>query len=184
MNDIKVIDNFFDRDTFFDITAKIYKGSWIFGSSSNREPNTNGDIVEERINGNYLNPGSQTIPFWNMDLTDDDYFRKDIFAKIKEKLDIDYQLNLIYANGQTFGQGGDPHIDHPNGLTFLLYCNRVWNFDWGGKTAFLNTDGSTNYFDAKPNRAIIFPGSIIHRSEEVSRKFTGLRITLAYKLLP
>lgn len=184
MSNIEIIDNFFDKDTFLEITSKIYDGSWVFGSSSNREQSTNGNIIEEKINGNYLNPSSKTIPFWNMDLSKSNYFKNIIFSTIKDKLNIDYKIDLIYANGQTFGQSGDCHIDHINGYTFLLYCNRIWNFDWGGKTAFLYPDNTTEYIDAKPNRAIFFPGSIIHRSEEVSRNFTGLRITLAYKLLP
>ena len=184
MTDIEVFDNFFDKETFFDLTSKIYHGDWKFGSSSNRDPYTNGDLIEERINGNYLNPNSTTSIFWNMDLSSNEYFTTNIFSEIKEKISMSPSLDLVYANGQTFGQGGDFHVDDMNGFTFLLFCNRIWNFDWGGKTAFLFQDGETKYLDPKPNRAILFPGSILHRSEEVSKKFGGLRITLAYKLRP
>ena len=182
MTDIKVFDNFFDKNIFLDTTSKIYNGSWLFGSSSNRDQYTNGDIVEERINGNYLNPNSKSSIFWNMDLSNDDYFKNILFDVVKEKIGIDCHSDFIYANGQTYGQGGDFHIDDSDGFTFLLYCNRIWRPEWGGKTAFIHPDKSSKYIDPIPNRVVIFPGSILHRSEEVSRNFTGLRITLVYKL--
>ena len=34
----------------------------------------------------------------------------------------------------------------------------------------------------KPNRAVLFPGSIWHYADAPSRFFNGLRISLAYKL--
>ena len=167
--------------SFFNVgTAKYDKK--FFGSSSNKDPNTNGDIVEERINGNYLNPNSDTSIFWNMNLMNDLYFKENIFQILQKKLEIKADANFIYANGQTFGQGGDLHIDDPDGFTFLLFCNRIWKFEWGGKTAFIDRDYTTKYIEPKPNRIVFFPGSIMHRSEEVSKQFTGLRITLAYKL--
>lgn len=54
--------------------------------------------------------------------------------------------------------------------------------EWGGKTIF-NLNNQYEYYDPCPNTAICFPGEISHMAEGVSRLFTGLRVTIAWKLL-
>lgn len=34
----------------------------------------------------------------------------------------------------------------------------------------------------RPNRALLFPANLVHYAEAPSERFTGLRVSLAYKL--
>ena len=61
------------------------------------------------------------------------------------------------------------------GLAFALL------FEWGGRTVFVLEDGEYPVFP-KPKTAVCFPADVAHFSDDVSRKFTGLRVTVAYKL--
>jgi hypothetical protein len=140
-------------------------------------------------------------PFWIMELNIEPFFTRKLFNLIKKKIGNNYELERVYANGQTFGLDGFPHMDTPNddGYTFLVYMNREWDLLWGGDTVFINRyfDINTNtekYFDGEsslrtkritptPNKALFFPGNLIHYAESPTRAFYGLRMSLAYKLV-
>ena len=115
----------------------------------------------------------------------------------REAFFVDYLLNVInnkinkkfifdgcYCNGHTYGTSGSFHQDWEDstGRTVLLYANDVWEQEWGGKTVF-NIDGRYHYVDFVPNSIVIFPGIIPHRAESTTRLFTGLRKTVAWKLM-
>ena len=107
-----------------------------------------------------------------------------------------YCVSRIYANGQTAGQCGSAHPDDGD-LTFLYYPNPEWNYEWQGHLIFMENESNklpegNNFVNPnmetsrivsyKPNRAVLFPGSIWHYADAPSRFFNGLRISLAYKL--
>lgn len=133
--------------------------------------------------------GSKTdgkgIKFWIMELDDDVFFYKYCLNIIRDRLkQPGLTLERVYANGHVFGDKAMPHVDsyHDGGGTFLFYANDGWDRLWGGATQF--DFGNGKYACAMPgrNRAVFFPGKIEHYADEVSRTFTGLRVTIAWKL--
>lgn len=181
VDDIKIYDNFLDMDTFVSMYTYICdKGEWRYGHSSNPI----GETKESWYNAISGICPEDVTPLWSMDLTNDKYFSEFIFEHVKRITEKDWDIEMIYANGSTYGQHGSLHADHPQGYTVLIYSNTYWDMMWGGRTLFIDENKEIKYIDPIPNRAIFFPGTILHRSEHLSRDFRGLRITLAYKLFP
>lgn len=166
-NDIIRYDNFFSPKDYEHILVKLEKPKWEYG------------------HGSYP-PGhpERQIPFWMMHLGDDFFFTEYLLNIIEEKTNQKYELTAVYCNGHTFGTSGNFHQDWHNdqGRTFLLYANDSWDHEWGGKTVFKLGD-TYHYSEFVPNSAILFPGNVSHRAEGTSRLFTGLRKTVAWKLV-
>ncbi len=116
------------------------------------------DIREEIHNlllGSKWGPdgGNSVNWFWHMDdLEKDEYFNTYLFQIICKKLNRFFEIKRIYANGQTAGQCGNPGED------------------------------PTHIIGYKPNRAVLFPANIVHYADAPHRFYTGMRISLAYKL--
>ena len=161
MNEIKIFDDFFDKDLHHEIHDRIYTGSW----------NVSGNI-----------PMKPEI-FWHNDRLDEDpYFAEYLFDIIQKKLGQEYTIERVYANGQTAMQCGTPHFDDGD-MTFLYYANKEWAPSWQGHLIFMENEMETSQMVSyKPNRAVLFPGNILHYADAPSRFFNGLRISLAYKL--
>ncbi len=146
--------------------------------------------------------------FWHMEgLEQEEYFNTFLFNIICKKLNKKFEIERIYANGQTGGQSGNPHKDgyYNNKFTFLYYPNPYWELSWGGHLNFIDSKqndspketSKTNHTNPyktnpedeilkvityKPNRALIFPGNIFHYAEAPCKYFNHLRVSLAYKL--
>ena len=168
--DIVTYENFFDPQDFKEISSYLSRPMWKWGHGSLPD-------------GHPDKPESVT-PFWKMELTQDEFFSNYLFDVIKKKTNQDYLLTRCYCNGHTFGSSGNFHIDWKDetGRTVLLYANETWKQEWGGKTVY-DIDGKYHYTEFVPNSIVIFPGIIPHRSEITSRIFTGLRKTVAWKLV-
>jgi hypothetical protein len=178
ISDIQYFDNCFSPEEFTSMYGYLCnQPKWKFGAKSRPDKNK----FMDEVSG--ISDGDSTM-FWRMELSDDKYFSEYIFSRVKEITNSDWDIEMIYANGQTFGQGGSLHIDHPDGYTFLIYNNIHWDLQWGGKTFFVDEDEETSLVFPIPNRAILFPGTIYHYAESPTRQFKGLRITTAYKLFP
>jgi hypothetical protein len=90
-----------------------------------------------------------------------------------------------YANGHTYGLGGNPHADDnkPGSFTLLYYPNPEWQDDWDGETVFYDGSGEIAFaVRPRPNRAVFFDSRIVHAGRAPSRICPGLRVTVAYKL--
>ena len=171
IDDVVQYDNFFDKEDFQEIQNKTgYGSAWNFGHTSYGR-----DHPEHQY----------CTPFWKIDFATDTFFKDHLLNKIQEKLETRFKLQHVYANGHTFGTMGDFHRDwnDETGRTFLLYVNNGWSIDWGGHTIFDLGDGKYHYHLPRPNSATFFPGIIPHMAEATSRKFGGLRVTIAWKLL-
>tara|TARA_Y100000816_G_C25994465_1_gene519488 strand:+ start:119 stop:673 length:555 start_codon:yes stop_codon:yes gene_type:complete len=180
---IKIIDNFFTEEIHYKINELMDRPKWRLSG---------GDI------GNR---------FWHMDnLQTEEYFYDYLFNIIQDKLGINTRIKRIYANGQTVGQNGVPHSDSIDdiSMTFLYYPNLQWKFIWGGHLTFLDIKSNSKILAKKitnemynntnfpveisdtvsyvPNRGVLFPSNIWHYAHSPHRSFTGLRVSLAYKL--
>ena len=182
---VDVIDNFFDKDLHQTIFQSLNKPRW------------------------GLTGGNVNSPFWHIDdLEREEFYSvylKNLILKKINLLDVD--CVRIYANGQTAGQVGTPHIDDGH-YTFLYFPNLDWNIRWQGHLMFINKLGLEyeeengkftdrwynwvyNYDERedeiekivtyKPNRAVIFQSNIVHYADAPHRLYNGLRISLAYK---
>jgi len=147
--------------------------------------------IHEKLNqpkwryGHGSNTDGSGIPFWIMEFDDDPFFYKYLLNIIKTKVnDPGLKLEHVYANGHVFGDKAMPHVDSytDDGRTFLYYANERWDPLWNGSTIFNVGAGTNAYCMPEPNKAVYFPGTIQHYADEVSRTFTGLRVTIAWKL--
>ena len=96
-----------------------------------------------------------------------------------------HRLVRCYANGQPFGAEGTVHTDSVSDLSFttIYYPHERWDVNWGGETLFFNRE-KTDIVAAiypRPNRLLMFPGTIPHVARGVSRVCPVLRITLMFK---
>jgi hypothetical protein len=134
--------------------------------------------------------------FWGIgNLQYHEFFSKKLMDHIRTVIGNEYKLDHILVNSQSTLQDGEPHFDNhqKNGYTFMVYMNPVWDIQWGGTTIFLdryvdedkniivNSQRNVCLFPT-PNMGVLFPSNIIHFAFGPTRKFSGQRITLAYKL--
>ena len=168
--DIVTYDNFFTSGDFKSISDILSRPMWKWGHGS--------------LPDGHPNKPEFVTPFWKMDLSSEYLFNNYLFNIIKEKTNQEFHITRCYCNGHTYGTSGIFHEDWPDifGRTVLLYANDVWKQEWGGKTVF-NVDGKYVYKEFVPNSIVIFPGIIPHRAEPTTRLFSGLRKTVAWKLL-
>jgi hypothetical protein len=163
---MEVLTNVFTKKDLKSIQEKIRQPKWRYGHGSD--------------NSNPLG-----VPFWIMEFNDDPFFSKYLLNIIRTKVnEPGLVLEHVYANGHVFGDKATPHVDSnsQDGRTFLFYANDVWDPLWGGSTVFNMGNGQYAYMKPEPNKAVYFPGMIQHHAEEVSRMYTGLRVTIAWKL--
>lgn len=128
--------------------------------------------------------GEEADKFWYTDLSHNEFFTNTLFERIPNG---PWILERVYANGQTFGQNGKFHQDstNPRCWTFLLYTNPIESNiinEWGGQTEFETNDGRFSQIP-EPNLGILFKSDMFHRGFGPSKKVSGLRITIAWKLI-
>ena len=164
----EVLENFAAPDAHRAALAVCNGKGWYFGNASNK---------------------TGTHRFWKLDLEQEPVFQA-IWNEAKPRCEalagVRLKLLRVYANGHTFGQGGEPHQDdsRPGSYTLLYYPHGEWDRTW---------DGDTVVYDEKmeieaailplPNRAVFFDSRILHKGRAPSRDFHGLRITVAFKLI-
>ena len=93
LSDIKEYPNFFSPTDHLSINRTISKRPWYWGHQSH--PKKNAGIP----------------PFWQMPLDDDAFFTKYLLNRIEENTSTEYDLERVYANGQTYGMRGSIHQD-------------------------------------------------------------------------
>jgi SM-20-related protein len=98
-----------------------------------------------------------------------------------------HSLSRVYANGMPAGIEGGVHLDSTidTHLTAIYYPHLSWDAGRGGETLFFNSDGTdvigVGY--PKPNRLVIFSGTVPHVARPMSSRSNDLRITLMFKTL-
>lgn len=168
---VKVIDNFASSQQLESIKrTTINQPLWRFGQKSNYDTQW---------------------PMWfiNLYVHHEAKFKPNVDPHL---IDIVNKFCAMYPNkkilramiaGNTYGQDGDVHTDHPNNthVTMVLYLNKNWYPQWGGQTAIL-ADDQTTIIDPQPGRAVIFPSQIPHIGYAPTRSCGELRTILAVQL--
>lgn len=126
--------------------------------------------------------------FWKMDLDGDAIFNA-IWDLARPKCEAlaggPLRVLRQYANGHTYGLGGQPHLDDdlPGTFTLLYYPNPEWKDGWDGETVYLDPSGDIAMaVRPRPNRAVFFDSRIPHAGRAPGRQCPALRVTVAYKL--
>jgi hypothetical protein len=126
--------------------------------------------------------------FWKMDLDGDAVFNA-IWEQVRARCEAlaGAQLRVVrqYANGHTYGLGGQPHLDDtlPGSYTLLYYPNPEWKDGWEGETVFYDPSGEISLaVRPRPNRGVFFDSRILHCGRAPGRLCPALRVTVAYKL--
>ena len=121
--------------------------------------------------------------FWFAWLSDIKFFTDIVQDFLNEH---NLSIIRIYANGQTYGQDSDWHLDddQPDHWTLLLYLNDISRDEidsWGGCTEFKTSRGLIKQLPI-PNTALMYKSDIWHRGVSPARHVKDLRITIAWKL--
>jgi hypothetical protein len=159
MEKIEIIDNFFEEGDIEKMYEFILKNKWTI-QASNRNSVTD---------------------FLMCNVSDENFFNTYLFNKIKKKLNINYNIERIYFNGQWCGREGDFHPDDTK-KTLLIYISD-YQFGWGGFTEFFISEKEQVIVHPIKNRAVIFDGNILHKGYSFSFQECPMRVSLAYKLI-
>ncbi len=179
--DVEVIDDIVPEHIRKDLWEVCQSPNWYFG---------------------YLPGGTDNSePFWRMDLEDNEVVNTFWYhAKPKCEELVGKSLTVLrqYANGHTFGLGGQTHRDGSNAgcYTLLYYPMQEWSPDWDGETVFYKGgEGSdkaqstswdgferTRIVRPLPNRGVLFDARLPHEGRAPSRRCNSLRVTVALKL--
>ena len=104
---------------------------------------------------------------------------------LKRRVLAGHTLTRCYANGYPLGAEGGVHFDSniDTHFTAIYYPHLKWSPNFAGETVFFEKDGSDILASVypKPNRLVVFPGTIPHAARPITRSCSELRITLMYK---
>jgi hypothetical protein len=139
---------------------------------------------------NYSNSDNpqQQMKFWFLELADDPFFTGEFLSIIENLTQKKWEIERVYANGQTHGLSGYLHPDVSTDYmpelysTFLFYVNPEWNVQMGGATVIINNDNTVDTVFPSPNTGMLFDSALLHYGAEPSRYCAELRVTVAFKL--
>jgi hypothetical protein len=175
---IQIFDAFLTSEELQTCADAIKRPAWSFGQIS------------------YTSPVS--TPFWMMTLTDDPFFNTHLKSKIETITGCKFDVQRIYANGQTFGQDGTFHQDDASdsSYTFCIYINSQITSETADNIGGELIVKIPNTYDTPPNkghfsqvvisplynRGVLFPASYYHKGMAFNRYCKGLRVSIAWKL--
>jgi hypothetical protein len=169
MNNIKIIDDFFSKDEIENINNIMINANWGYGHKSN-------------------NNDPEQSPFWFIELIHDEYFSVYLKKKIESVFNKTYQLNRVYAVGQTFGQDGSYHTDdiRKDCFTFCLYINTLTDkiIDKYDGYLHIKIPNEKYIITIEPimNRGVLFPSVFFHKGCAFNKLHNSIRICIAWKL--
>jgi hypothetical protein len=96
-----------------------------------------------------------------------------------------FRLHRAYVNLSTAQDVYHYHVDSniDDDFTLLYYCNTAWEENWEGETHFGDTLGQEIIHSCsfKPNRVVLFTGTIPHKSSQPSFFAKDFRYVLTLK---
>jgi SM-20-related protein len=111
-----------------------------------------------------------------------------LWALLKRGPVMGHALTRCYANAMPGGVEGGLHLDSSieSHLTAIYYAHPAWTPNHAGETLLFNAAGDEVLaaIYPRPNRLAVFPGTTPHVARPMSRRASGLRITLMFKTRP
>ena len=130
--DIKIVDNFLDRIDLKKVQQRLeYPAKWKVQRSDPTK--------------------KEHLEFIMLDVSNEEFYNKYLFDKVKQHLDGEYKLDRVYFNGQWSGREGSFHNDLCD-ITVLFYVSD-YEYGWGGFTEVMT---------AATSPTIIHPVSYTH----------------------
>ena len=162
MDNISIIDNFFDKNDLYNIISFFKTHGW------------------NSLCMTYTNNKGTDVPFWKVDLNTYTFFTYYLNNIIKNKIKKNGILIRVYAICQTYGQTSNFHIDsmEKNHYTFCYYINE--DIDDSGYI-FIRIPNTENIICIEPimNRSVLFPSNYVHKGNELNN--TQIRICIVWK---
>lgn len=163
LTNIQFFDSHFDEQIVDDALKYLSKPRWRFGY--------------------YDSDDKPHKKYWVSPLSEYDIFSKKIYNLVTQSLSGKYSLLEVYAAGHTYGMNGSLCTANDPDIYFvMIFLNKQWDIEWGGKTILVQEDGKYEAIFPKPGSMIVFPSDLYFYSEDICREFYGLKITLIYKL--
>lgn len=124
---------------------------------------------------------------WDKNLNDSALIRDLFTSKIQNFLNKRIETIKVYANGNTHGQCGHPHVDvlestEGEYYTLVYYHHKNWRPEYGGHLILMESGGKIieNIFP-KSNSAVLFNSKLPHCPLEPTAHCKRMRISIAYK---
>lgn len=168
MDNIKIIDNFFNKHELSKIVELIDNKEWKYGHSS----------------GTYEEFSPKFFAYYNLG----DYFTEYIKEKLENIFQKKFKLDRNYMHIQSYGINGSYHIDTTleNTYTFCVYITDIADSEIGNADGdFLLKIPNTNYvicIQTNMNRGIFFPSTYFHKGNAYNRYFNENRLCITWKL--
>ena len=160
--DIKIVDNFLDKIDLKRVKKRLeYPAQWTV------------QVSDKLLTGHEQE-------FLELIVTDEEFYNKYLFDKIKKHVNGEYKLERIYYNGQWAAREGSLHDDGCD-LSVLFYVSD-YEYGWGGFTEIMTSPTSPTVIHPLQNRLVIFPGMIMHKGYSFSYQKCPMRVSLAFKL--
>jgi SM-20-related protein len=162
-------------------------GAWSFGAYSDSSPEASRYWYKHFAG--YVKTGTEEIDLDALEgeLEQNAPLVHRLWSKLTSTSLRGHKLTRCYANGYPSGAEGGMHLDSniDTHFTVIYYPHLKWHPNFAGETVFLNQDGTDIIKSVypRPNRLVIFPGTIPHVARGVSRRFPDLRITLMFKTM-
>lgn len=180
MNELKILDNFFDEKIINEIMTKV------------SEFKLECCCIEPK----YMDRYSATA-YWFYNVSNNIFFSETITNIIKTNLKCKFTVSRINLLSQTYGQDCSYHVDHDrknlflykngqdynsNETTFCIYLNKInKNLDCDGNLYFKTDEKHIICVEPLFNRAVLFPGYLIHCPHGFSIDETNRRLVITWK---
>jgi SM-20-related protein len=184
-----VVDDAIDPDSRKKLHDYLSRPGWSFGWKSNKSTDSFSFWHKHfagNVNPDHVEPAGAGRQYDCVDeLQRNAPLLRELWDRLGGTVLSGHRLLRCYANGQPFGSEGTVHTDSTSDRSFtsIYYPHEKWDANWGGETVFFNRDRSdilTSIYP-KPNRLLVFPGTIAHVARGVARICPVLRVTLMFK---
>lgn len=186
---ISIIDNLLNEEKRKQICEFLSQGGWRFGWKSDAKADQfsfwhkhfAGNVYPD----NYAKDGKEQQYDCADELQRKVPLLHDMWRGLQTRALRGHVLVRCYANGYPFGSEGSLHADSLSDRSFtcVYYPHDKWHPNWGGETVFFNkekTDIIASVFP-RPNRLLMFEGTLQHVARGVSRVCPMMRVTLMFK---
>ena len=186
MSDIRVFDNLLPPEAQTALYGWLKGPGWSYGAFSDSGPNPSRywykHFAGVARDGEPLDP-----PTFEAALAKVAPMVGAVWSALKAGPLSGHQLTRCYANGYPAGAEGGVHYDAsvPGHYTAIYYPHLEWRAGWAGETVFFNAAQDEIVASAypRPNRLVVFPGTMPHVARPITRDCPQLRITLMFKTM-